>query len=78
MNNTAKKLAAIAAAATIGALWGILFAPDKGSGTRRKIGKKGKEFTSGIKNKFRRGKEKFADLKRDIEKMVKGKVENFT
>lgn len=78
MNNTAKILTAIAAGVVTGALLGILFAPDKGSETKRKINKRGKKIAEDIKGQFRKGKEKFNDLKDEFEDAVKEKVEKFT
>jgi gas vesicle protein len=77
MNTSGKILAAVAAGIAAGAVLGILFAPDKGSETRRKINEKGKKFTDDVKDKFSKGKEKFNDLREDFEKKVKETVEEF-
>ena len=77
MNTSGKILAAVAAGIAAGVALGILFAPDKGSETRRKMNEKGKQFAEDVKDKFSKGKEKFNDLKGDIEKKVKETVEEF-
>jgi gas vesicle protein len=77
MNTSGKILAAVAAGIAAGAVLGILFAPDKGTETRRKISEQGKKIADGIKVKFNKGKEKFNDLKEDIEQKVKEKMEEF-
>ena len=69
---------AIAAGAAVGAIAGILFAPDKGSETRRKINDQGKKLASDVKDKFNKGKEKINSLKEDIEKAVVDKIEEFS
>jgi gas vesicle protein len=74
MNTSGKILAAVAAGIAAGAVLGILFAPDKGSETRKKISEQGHKFTEGIKSKFNKGKEKFNDLK---EKFTHEKEEEF-
>ena len=51
-NNTGKLMGAIMIGAAIGGALGILFAPDKGSETRRKISKKGNDLTDAVKEKF--------------------------
>jgi len=77
MSTNGKILAAVAAGIAAGAVLGILFAPDKGVETRRKISEQGKKIAEGIKIKFNKGKEKFNDLKEDIEQKVKEKMEEF-
>jgi gas vesicle protein len=78
MNTSGKILAAVAAGIAAGAVLGILFAPDKGTETRRKISEQGKKIADGVKMKINKGKEKFNDLKEDIEQKVKEKVEEFS
>jgi gas vesicle protein len=77
MNTSGKILAAVAAGIAAGAVLGILFAPDKGSETRRKMNEKGKKFADDVKDKFSKGQEKFNDLKAGFEKKVKESVEEF-
>ncbi|HEU4574898.1 MAG TPA: YtxH domain-containing protein [Chitinophagaceae bacterium] len=66
MKNSSKVLIALGAGIAIGGLLGVLFAPDKGKDTRKKIADSGKKFSDEIEKKFRRGKEKFSDLKDDV------------
>lgn len=47
-----KLLAGILLGAAAGAVLGILFAPDKGSETRRKIGKEKDKLTNKVKDSF--------------------------
>jgi gas vesicle protein len=77
MNDTTKILAAFAAGALVGAAVGILFAPDKGSETRRKIGEEGKKIADSMKNKIAAGKEKFDNLKEGIRRTVKEETQEF-
>ena len=78
MNNTSKILIALVAVATAGAIVGILFAPDKGRETRRKIKEQGRKVVDDVQYNFRKVKEKFNELKEDIVQTVKEKVEEFT
>lgn len=63
----------VLAGAAIGTVLGVLFAPDKGSATRKKISKKGEEYADefgekyneivgSIKKKFETGKEEMNHL----------------
>ena len=51
-NNTGKLLGAILVGAAIGGAFGILFAPEKGSETRKKISTKGNDLSDAVKEKF--------------------------
>jgi gas vesicle protein len=68
MNNTSKIFTAFAIGATAGIIAGILFAPDKGSETRKKIKGQGKRIVDDLKDKIedakqacQRGNEKFEE-----------------
>ncbi|MFN3969660.1 YtxH domain-containing protein [Flavobacterium sp.] len=50
--NTNKVVLGVMGGIAIGALAGILFAPAKGSKTRKRIMKKGNNYTKDLKNKF--------------------------
>jgi gas vesicle protein len=77
MNNSSKILAAVVGGIAAGAVLGILFAPDKGSDTRKKINDQGKKIAEGVKEKFKKGREKINDLKEDMERTVKEAAEEF-
>jgi gas vesicle protein len=50
--NAGKIITGILIGAAVGAVLGILFAPDKGSATRKKISQKASDFSDSIKEKF--------------------------
>jgi gas vesicle protein len=50
--NSGKIVLGVLAGAAVGAALGILFAPDKGSSTRKKISKKGREYAEELGEKF--------------------------
>ena len=62
MTNTSKILIALGAGLAVGGIVGVLFAPDKGSVTRRKIANAPKEFADKIKGKIKIGKEKVDEM----------------
>ena len=47
-----KVVLGVLAGAAIGALAGILFAPEKGSRTRKKISKRGEDYVDSLREKF--------------------------
>lgn len=51
-NNNAKLVGALLVGAAIGGALGILFAPNKGSETRKKLLAKGDDLSGSIKDKF--------------------------
>jgi gas vesicle protein len=50
--NAGKLLLGVLAGVAAGALIGVLFAPEKGTETRRKIASKGDDYANGLKEKF--------------------------
>lgn len=57
--NNGKAILAVLAGVAAGAAMGVLFAPDKGSGTRKKICKKGEDLGDALDERI---DEKFDDL----------------
>jgi gas vesicle protein len=66
MKNTSKILIALGAGVAIGGVLGILFAPDKGSETRHKIGEGSKKLADNFNRKIKSGNEK---LRQEFRKM---------
>ena len=69
--STSKTLLGFIAGAAVGVAIGILFAPDKGTETRRKISEQGNDLADNLKGKFTDlvdgVKEKFSSLKSETE-----------
>jgi hypothetical protein len=75
MNNTNKILTAVGAGIVVGTIVGVLFAPEKGSETRKKISGQGKKIVEDVQNKFRSGRNKFNDLADDLLQATREKGE---
>lgn len=71
--NSGKVLLGALAGVAAGAILGILFAPEKGSVTRKNIAKKSEDYADTIKVKFN----EFVDNVSDKYEMVKGEVSEF-
>jgi len=74
MNRTGKIITAFAAGAAAGALLGILFAPAKGSDTRKKI----RNMKEDMEDKLSRAQQKVKDMKNDLEETLREKAEKFS
>jgi len=72
--STGKVLLGLVAGVAVGAIVGILFAPAKGSDTRKKISNKGVKLADDLKEKF----DEFLDSVSNKYEDVKEEVSNFT
>jgi len=77
--STGKVIVGILAGAAAGAVLGILFAPAKGSATRRKISRDGRELKEDIIEKFDEFidglSEKFNKVKKDVSEFAEKAME---
>jgi gas vesicle protein len=68
--SSGKVLLGVLAGLAAGALLGVLFAPDKGSVTRKKISTKGEDYANSLKEKFNEFldniSEKFEEVKEEV------------
>jgi len=72
-NNSGKLIGALVLGAAIGGILGILFAPDKGSETRKKISSKGHDLSDAMKTKV---DELLEEFKKDAE-TIEDKANDF-
>jgi gas vesicle protein len=75
-SNNGKLIAALLTGAAIGGALGILFAPDKGSETRKKIAEKSNELTGTVKDKFSAIVNKFKKEVETINEQAKDLADN--
>ncbi|MGV8133926.1 MAG: YtxH domain-containing protein [Mangrovibacterium sp.] len=73
--SSGKLLLGVLAGLTAGALAGILFAPAKGSKTRRRIVKRGEDYAEGLKDKFNEFVENITEKFEQVKKEVTGFAE---
>lgn len=77
MNTTGKIITAMVAGAALGAILGVLLAPDKGSEIRKKINEEGKKITGKLKDGFQKGKLKLDELKENFGEPLKEEIDEF-
>ena len=70
MNTTEKVIVSVLAGAAAGAILGILFAPDKGSETRRKISKTSSDAVNDVKSKIAHLLDGVADKFEDVKEVI--------
>jgi len=70
MNKTAKILAAIGAGVAVGAALGVLYAPEEGAETRKKIIRRSKKLVGTINDNIDEGKESLEEIKDVLQKQL--------
>lgn len=74
MNDNSKVVVALLAGLAAGAALGILFAPDKGTDTRDKLGQSLKDFGDSIKDRAADEINNLTSLKDKVVSSIKGKI----
>lgn len=78
MTTTEKVLTALAVGFAAGAIVGILYAPDEGKTTRKKIVDDGNALANDVKEKVTEGKQIINDIKEGITQAILEKVDQYT
>lgn len=71
MTDTKKMLIAIGAGLLAGAVLGVLYAPDEGAATRKKIAKKSRKLMGTVKNGIDDGRESLVDVKNALQRQLR-------
>ena len=70
MTNTGKIITALLAGAATGAVLGILFAPEKGSETTKRVSDEGRRLAQSLKEKFNMAREKYEEGKGNLQQSM--------
>ncbi len=76
LNETGKMVGALLVGAAVGAALGILFAPDKGSKTRRKIARGAKDLAEDFKEKMIEEAKMLRHKAEELEGIAKDKMDH--
>lgn len=66
MSNTSRTLLGLAAAFAAGAAIGILYAPDRGDRTRRRLARRGRLMYDDMQNAYEEGKDTLEDMRNTL------------
>jgi len=73
--SSGKVFLGLLAGVAAGALLGILFAPEKGSDTRKKFSKKGEDFADTLKERFNEFLDSIAEKFEEVKEEISGDTE---
>lgn len=80
MEKSTKVLIAVGSAVVLGSVLGILFAPDKGTATRKKIKDASDKLADNIRDRIQKGKDEIESIREGIKQSIESineKVEDY-